>query len=713
MLFIKGRGNMKKLIIVCICLFCFANLAWGAILTTGNVWPSNPGSWDSSTWGYIGLNSAGTMSITGGSDVLDYVGFIGGANPGSTGEVTVDGAGSTWTNTGNLQVGHEGSGMLRVTHEGAVTSYGSNIGVSTGSIGEVAVDGAGSTWTNDGHLSVGSHGNGTLNITNGGAVINGNGNIGYYSGSTGEVTVDGADSTWTNNKPYNKLCVGLEGNGTLNITNGGKVSNEEGHIGSESGSTGDVTVDGAGSTWTNSDSLSVGRYGNGRLNITNSSVVSNRQGYIGEWSGSTGKVTVEGASSTWTNKTDLYIGRAGNGTLNISSGGTVSSDDGYIGRYSSSTSEVTVDGAGSRWTNNNLFVGYSGSGTLNITNGGKVSYNSIAYGFDHVGYDPGSTGEVTVDGVGSSLRSMELYVGNSGNGTLNITGSGLVDVRGGVRIGDNSGSTGEVRVNGAGSMLDISTDLMVGLAGNGTLNITSGGRLDNNLDGIIGSGSSSTGVITVDGAGSKWTIGKVSIEELYIGRSGNGTLNITAGGEVSSRTHTNIGYYSGSVGVVTVDSAGSTWTNHGTLHVGRHGDGTLEITNNGLVSVAGTLTIDHDGDDDSFINMATGGMLALFGEADESLVEFLGLVEGTDAIRLWSDNLLGWTDITNGINGLHYSLNYITEGDLNGYTMLTAMEAIPEPGTMILFGLGGILLRRKANPKSEARNPKQIQNHNI
>ena len=75
------------------------------------------------------------------------------------------------------------------------------------------------------------------------------GYLGYHAGSTGTATVDGTGSTWTNS---GYLYIGNSGNGTLNITNGGKVSNSYGYLGYNSGSTGTATVDGTGSTWTNS-----------------------------------------------------------------------------------------------------------------------------------------------------------------------------------------------------------------------------------------------------------------------------------------------------------------------------------------------------------------------------------------------------------------------------------------------------------------------------
>ncbi len=109
------------------------------------------------------------------------------------------------------------------------------------------------------------------------------------------------------------------------------------------------------------------------------------------------------------------------------------------------------------------------------------------------------------------------------------------------------------------------------------------------------------------------------------------------------------------------------------------------------MSVAGALTIDYNGGDDSFVNMATGGKLALFGDADGSLAQFMVLIEGAGAIRYWDSSIADWADITGATLGIDYTLEYLTDGDLAGYTMLT----VPEPATLLLLGLGGLMLRRK------------------
>jgi T5SS/PEP-CTERM-associated repeat protein len=199
-----------------------------------------------------------------------------------------------------------------------------------------------------------------------------------------------------------------------------------------------------------------------------------------------------------------------------------------------------------------------------------------------------------------------------------------------------------------------------------------------NGNGVIGYNSGSTGEVTVDGTGSTW----INSSDLYIGHQGSGTLDITGGGAVSNSLGL-IGYESGSTGEVTVDGTGSTWTNSSDLYVGLYGSGTMDITGGGLVSVVGILMIDYGNDDDGFINMSTGGMLALNGDADANgdddilLAEFMDLINGTDAIRYWDGS--GWADITGATYGNDYTLDYLTSGDLLGYTMLT-VGVFPIPG---------------------------------
>ena len=51
----------------------------------------------------------------------------------------------------------------------------------------------------------------------------------------------------------------------------------------------------------------------------------------------------------------------------------------YIGYQSGSTGVATVDGVGSTWTNNgSLYVGNSGTGTLNIAAGGAVAATGVS-----------------------------------------------------------------------------------------------------------------------------------------------------------------------------------------------------------------------------------------------------------------------------------------------------------------------------------------------
>jgi fibronectin-binding autotransporter adhesin len=542
---------------------------------------------------------------------------------------------SMWTNSTTAYIGITSGGILTVDGDSDLLSNCGYIGYGGPATGVVNISGTGSTWTNSGSLHVGDYGSGTLNITNGGSVSNTNtlgSVIGYNSGSTGTVTVDGAGSTWTSN---GDLIVGHSGSGTLSISGGGAVSSSDAYIGIYADSIGVVTVSGPNSTWTNSGHLYVGggmayddfNYvgGSGTLKITNGGCVSNTMGFIGDKASSTGVVTVSGSGSKWLNSSALYVGCFNNGTLNIADGGAVSNTNGYVGGVygvfmgdRSPTGAVTVSGSGSTWTNTGkLFVGYYGNGTLNITNGGTVSSTDGDICFYPRGDTGTVTGVVTVTGANSTwTNSGSLTVGEDGNAILNVRDGGCVSNTSG-EIGNASGFVGGsasvVTVSGAGSKWTNTGDLLV----RGSLSITGGGAVSNR-DGTIGD-FSSTSAVTVSGSGSKWT----NTGSLAVGFAAGGAMNIVSGGSVSCTSGTIL------AGEVTVNGPGSTWSNSSDLSIGGFfSSGTLNIINGGAVSVARTTYFVSSTGSTGVINFGTtGGTLTT-----QSLMASPSLLAGTGTI---------------------------------------------------------------------------------
>ncbi len=372
-----------------------------------------------------------------------------------------------------------------------------------------------------------------------GAVSSTVGEIGNGSNAIGMVTVDGTGSSWTNS---NHVNVGLDGSGTLQITNGGTVSDSNGTIGYATGS-GAVTVSGTGSTWTNNGSVAVGNAGSGTLDIISGGVVTSvGTSIISNFLTSTGIVTITGSGSSWTNTGDLDVGADGTATLNINSGGGLSNTNGYIG-HNTGSGAATIDGTGSTWTNSgSLDIGLDGHGTLDITNGGTVMVNGS---FARIAEHATSTGTVTVDGAGSTWRlANELDVARAGTGTLTIQNGGIVNM-----IGSDRASIGVL----AGS--------------NGTLNILSGGTFTG-FDAFIAQGDGSTGLAVVNGAGGASTLqlgGNFFVGGDGTGPHGTGVLRVLNGGIVNSNR------------LVVLST------------------GTLEIGVNPVITVTNPLGIEYDG----------------------------------------------------------------------------------------------------------------------
>ncbi|MGD9127878.1 MAG: dockerin type I domain-containing protein [Planctomycetia bacterium] len=177
-------------------------------------------------------------------------------------------------------------------------------------------------------------------------------------------------------------------------------------------------------------------------------------------------------------------------------------------------------------------------------------------------------------------------------------------------------------------------------------------------EGRIGNAPGSQGTVTVCGPGSAWTTGS----GILVGYHGNGTLQILNGGQVTTSTEAQsatviIGAASEAIGTVLVKGPNANLDSY-RMTVGDYGTGTLEITHGGHVNLT-HLTIDNNLDGDSFINMATGGMLTLpFYTSEVILASFLARINGTDAIRYWDDTIDDWSLLTNGTLGVDYTLEF-------------------------------------------------------
>ena len=203
---------------------------------------------------------------------------------------------------------------------------------------------------------------------------------------------------------------------------------------------------------------------------------------------------------------------------------------------------------GSTWNNtSNLYVGNSGSGTLIVLAGGAVN-NKIGY----IGYTSGSTGTVNVDGTGSTWAvSSDLFVGESGSGTLNISGGSTVAVTGGTYAAHGAGSQGAINFGAGGGTLATNL-LMVSssqLTGAGTIN-TKG--LASDADLTFDATHDLTQTFPINQVTVNLSLSASSY--LGIGYYATGSLAIRDGKKVTVQTGC-IGFKGGSTGVVNVDGA--------------------------------------------------------------------------------------------------------------------------------------------------------------
>lgn len=549
-----------------------------------------------------------------------YIGY----GVGSTGQVTVDAAALAVQY--EVEVGWRGDGSLTVRNGGIVSCGSARIGVNAGGAGargtvsSALVDDA--DWTIAGPLSVGGGETGELEILNGGAVWCDSASIGaaLTGDPNGRVLVHGQGSRLA---VSTVLAVGgvyvvspydPSGAGRLTVSGGAQVTSAEGQIGTYEQSSGTVVVDDA--NWNVSGTLFVGREGEGRLEVRNGGQVTAFNALVGWGSGGdpNGTAVVDGSGSGLAVNGLLAVGGGaygspfpllgtGKGLLSISNGAQVVSGEGQVGFFGGRGTALVFD---ANWDVAGLLTigGAGGTGTLIATQGGEVSCDRM-----EIGNSPGSIGVVALTGTATRLRTgaEPMFVGYDGNGVMMVTDGAAVEA-GILVVGWDGNSDGSLSADGGGvidcGVLQIGGGALLAgglqLGGPGVAAVRTDGNSQVLADAVsIGVSPGATGSAVVEQ--SVWTVdGPVDV-----GLFGDGSLTIGSGGQVFC-DDVALASAPNSTAAVTVD--GGALRPAGQLFVGKGGPATAEFRNGADVRCENTL-VGWEADGNGALTVASGAFL--------------------------------------------------------------------------------------------------------
>ncbi|HAM8971716.1 autotransporter outer membrane beta-barrel domain-containing protein [Escherichia coli] len=495
-------------------------------------------------------------------------------------------------------VGWYGTGVLNILAGGnasLTTITTSVIGANEDSEGTVNV--LGGTWrlydsgNNARPLNVGQSGTGTLNIKQKGHVDGGYLRLGSSTGSVGTVNVEGEDSVLTTEL----FEIGSYGTGSLNITDKGYVTSSiVAILGYQAGSNGQVVVE-KGGEWLikNNDSsieFQIGNQGMGEATIREGGLVTAENTIIGGNATGVGTLNVQDQDSVITVRR-LYNGYFGNGAVNISNNGLINNKEySLVGVEDGSHGVVNVTDKG-HWSFlgtgeafRYIYIGDAGDGELNVSREGKVDSGIITAGMKETG-----TGNITVKDKNSVITNLGTNLGYDGHGEMNISNEGLVVSNGGSSLGYGENGVGNVSIT-TGGMWEVNKNVYttIGVAGVGNLNISDGGKFVSQNITFLGDKASGIGTLNLmDGTSSFDTVG------INVGNFGSGIVNVSNGATLNSTGYGFIGGNASGKGIVNI-STDSLWnlktssTNAQLLQVGVLGTGELNITTGGIVKARDT-----------------------------------------------------------------------------------------------------------------------------
>jgi len=240
------------------------------------------------------------------------------------------------------------------------------------------------------------------------------------------------------------------------------------------------------------------------------------------------------------------------------------------------------------------FAGKATDSTLSIQNGGRINGGSI-FGPTI----PGHVAGCAVTGAGSALvLSGNLELGKAGQGSLDVSDGGRVECATGSLDGGEVGGSSGSSIFGAGSFWLSRNGLIVGYkTGLATLNVGDGGRVEvRNGFFAVGLALGGVGSVIVDGGPSlsPSALDTRLATETAVGVEGKGLLRVRNHGRILAGKLT-VGANAGSEGTVEVIGAGTSLEVGKTLEIGQSGLGQMTINVGGLANAPDVLVGSNTG----------------------------------------------------------------------------------------------------------------------
>ena len=390
----------------------------------------------------VNENSAGTVTINNSGTIGQSV------SAGTTAALTENGGTVIINNNGQID------GSVNTSNTGAFTgTLNNNAGASwqAGHIddeGTIVASGAGTAITIVGvsnGIDTGNTGTGNLTVEAGATVTADYLNVGQFVGSHGTAVITGAGTTLnTTYGQYQNIGVGYDGTASLTIADHAVVTTTQMDVAvfHDVGVTDTLDVNNA--TLNVSQGLTVADAGTAHATVENGGSITAAFLTIANQPGSTGALTVDGAGSVVTATSGLTMGfSGGSATLTVTHGGAV--DVGtdattiagavHVGSLDSLQGTGTINGnfvddghvtaVGASGTGAKLDVtgAVTGTGTFSIATAAHLEFGSSVAASDSIVFQ-NSTGSLVLD---QSSSFAGIISGFTGDGSL--SGSDQIDLK--------------------------------------------------------------------------------------------------------------------------------------------------------------------------------------------------------------------------------------------------------------------------------------------